>query len=210
MKGWRMTQSNDMIERWRVNARLAIHARGGIQHFMPRGRVKIDRRGPLQRLSDQSTAETNARPVLSPYAAQHGQYEAGNNRSLVNRGGTPIARWRTAKMISDSQMAAIEHCWRIWAAIGRSSGLVMDFNRVKAQGNSDGWSEQQALDDMRRIKGYFPEKWWNIFENVCRFDEPAGSAGSKLCNNRDEHVAAARTVVQFVADVIAMNERLSY
>jgi hypothetical protein len=176
---------------------------------MGKARVKLDRRGPLQRFSDTQAAQDSQRATVNPHAAAHGIYET-NTRAIVNRGGTPVARWRAAKLITESQMAAIEHCWNIWACIGRSGGLVMDLNRVQSRGTGDGWAEQQALDDMRRIKGYFPEKWWNIFENVCRFDEPAGSAGSKLCNNRDEHVAAARTTVQFVADVIATNERLSY
>lgn len=70
--------------------------------------------------------------------------------------------------------------------------------------------EHQALSDLARIKGYFPAKYWCVFENVCRFDEPAGVAGSKLATNKDEHVAAARMTVKFVASVIAQNERLSY
>jgi hypothetical protein len=42
-----------------------------------------------------------------------------------------------------------------------------------------------------------------------RFDEPAGFAGSSLTDCKNDQVASARVVVQFVADIIAMKERLA-
>jgi len=86
--------------------------------------------------------------------------------------------------------------------------LVMDLARIPGAGQGNGWAEQEALDDLKRIKGYVPAKWWNVFESVCRFDETAGFAGSALTDCRNDQVAAARTTVQFVADIIAMKERL--
>ena len=130
-------------------------------------------------------------------------------KTLVNRGGTPVARWKAAKLLSDTQIAALDHCERLWAQLNGKS-LVMDFEREPGSGTGQGWSEQEALDDLKRIKGYFPAKWWSVFENVCRFDEPAGFAGSSLTDVRNDQVAAARTTVQFVADVIAMKEPLTY
>lgn len=128
-------------------------------------------------------------------------------KTLVNRGGTPVARWKAAKLLSDSQIAAIDHCERLWERVG-SKSLVMDFSKVSGGNSGNGWSQQEALDDLRRIKSYVPAKWYDVFENVCRFDEAAGFAGSVLTDCRNEQVAAARTTVQFVADIIAMKERL--
>lgn len=129
--------------------------------------------------------------------------------TLINRGGTPVARWKAAKLLSDSQVAAIDHCEALWAQLG-GKGLVMDLARIPGAGQGNGWAEQEALDDLKRIKGYVPAKYWSVFENVCRFDETAGFAGSALTNCRNDQVAAARFTVQFVADIIAMNERLTF
>lgn len=128
-------------------------------------------------------------------------------KTLVNRGGTPIARWRAANLLSYSQIAAIEHCERLWERLP-GKGLVMDIGKVPGAGAGDGWAEQEALDDLRRIKGHVPARYWDVFENVCRFDEPAGFAGSALTDCRNDQVATARVTVQFVADIIAMKERL--
>lgn len=129
-------------------------------------------------------------------------------QTLVNRGGTPVARWKAAGLLSDSQQAAITHCETLWERIG-GKGLVMDLARIPGAGQGNGWAEQEALDDLKRIKGYFPAKYWSVFENVCRFDETAGFAGSSLTDCRNDQVASARVVVQFVADIIAMKERLT-
>ncbi len=128
--------------------------------------------------------------------------------TLINRGGTPVARWKAAKLLSDSQVAAIDHCETLWARLC-GKALVMDLARIPGAGQGNGWAEQEALDDLKRIKAYIPAKYWSVFENVCRFDETAGFAGSALTDCRNDQVATARVTVQFVADIIAMKERLS-
>ena len=68
-----------------------------------------------------------------------------------------------------------------------------------------------SSDEIKRISGSFPGHYWDVFQNVCRFDEPAGVAGSKLQSTR-KHSAetTARTIVCLVADMIAMRERLTF
>jgi len=127
--------------------------------------------------------------------------------TLINRGGTPVARWKAAKLLSDSQIAAIEHCETLWSRLS-GKALVMDLTRIPGAGQGNGWAEQEALDDLKRIKSYIPAKYWAVFENVCRFDETAGFAGSALTDCRNDQVATARVTVQFVADIISMKERL--
>lgn len=186
----------------------------------------IDKRGPLQRVLDRErgpvieigaeAAYQDTAPLVNQFAERHGDYEhdskyGDQRKRLINRGGTPIARWRSAGHLSDGQNAAIDHCIGLWCAIERSGKLVANLDRTVFGCPGDGHSaEIEARDDLQRIKGYFPPKYWSIFESVCRFDEPAGFAGSRLCTVKDEQVATARTVVQFVADVISMKERLSY
>jgi hypothetical protein len=128
-------------------------------------------------------------------------------KTLVNRGGTPVARWKAAALLSESQIAAIDHCERLWDRLP-GKGLVADLTKAPGAGAGDGWVEQEALDDLRRIKGYVPARYWSVFENVCRFDEGAGFAGSAMTSVRSDQVTAARLTVMFVADIIAMNERL--
>jgi len=175
-----------------------------------RTKLKIDTRGPLQKLADAQVANDASQPLVNEYAAQHGDYDR-NLRVVINRGGTPVARWRTARLLSDSQNAAIDHCIALWDAISTSGGLVANLDRTVFGSPGEGnMREIEARDDLHRIKGYFPAKYWNVWENVCRFDEPAGYAGSRLTECKNDATAAARIVVQFVADVISMKERLSY
>ena len=145
---------------------------------------------------------------VNPYARQHGDYVREGNKASINRGGTPVARWRAAHLLSETQIAAIEYCWKLWDRAGRQNGLVMDLLRVVGQQPSSGWAQQDALDQLARMKGYVPEPYFDIFENVCRFDEPAGVAGSKISTNTRSAQEAARICVCFVADTIAMKERL--
>lgn len=185
-----------------------------------RPKLKIDTRGPLQRAVDSERGAVVDRdgvaeyqdtaPLVNDYAAQHGQYDR-NLRVVINRGGTPVARWQTAGLLSVSQNAAIAHCIALWDAIGTSGGLVANLDRTVFGSPGEGsMREIEARDNLHRIKGYVPDKYYDVFENVCRFDEPAGYAGSRLTECQNDAVATARTVVQFVADVISMKERLSY
>lgn len=171
-------------------------------------RVKKKHVGRLQRIIDAEAMQAARADAINPFAAQHGDYER-LGVMMVNRGGTPVARWKAASLLSESQLAAIAHCERLWGMLN-GKALVMDLMRIPGQPSGNGWAEQEALDDLARMKGYIPAKYWSVFESVCRFDEPAGYAGSRIATHKDEQAIAARLIVQFVADTIAMKERLSY
>lgn len=187
----------------------------------PKASTKIKRtpKSPAQRLAEAVAAKAEAigAPAIQVAKGMHAIVDVPlrdggrvvTTQTLINRGGTPVARWKTAKLLSDSQVAAIDHCETLWSRLG-GKGLVMDLARIPGAGQGNDWAEQEALDDLKRIKGYVPAKYWSVFENVCRFDETAGFAGSALTDCRNDQVAAARVPVQFVADIIAMNERLSF
>ncbi len=183
---------------------------------MARGkRARIEQpRSRLQRIIEREAMETQAAPLVNDFAFSHGDYgQLGKlndaRHALINRGGTPVARWTHAKLLSDSQQAAIAHCVRLWSMInGRSLVAVLD--KIPGSNHGDGYNEQYALSELASMKAYIPSKYWGVFESVCRFDEPAGYAGSRLTDCTNDQTATARVVVQFVADIIAMNERLSY
>jgi hypothetical protein len=172
--------------------------------------------GPLQRLLDREAAAAAKAPLVGEHAARHGDYapaaETGEmRRAMLNRGGTAIDRWRRDGLLSDSQQAAILHCQRLWRQIGSSGRLVSRLDRTVFGAPGEGnLAEIEARDDLHRIKSGFPAPYWDLFENVCRFDEPAGPAGLRLASDSRSAAGAARIVVVMVADTIYLRERLSY
>lgn len=172
--------------------------------------AKQDKRSPLQRILDREAAEAEAPVSVNEFAEQHGDYSK-NLRFIVNRGGTAIERWKRDGNLSDSQEAGILHCQSLWNKLG-SQGVVVDFNKeVRGSGTIPGClSQPEAFAEIARISDGFPRPYWDVFENVCRHDLPAGVAGSRLANTKRSAETAARMIVCFVADLISMRERLSY
>jgi len=148
-------------------------------------------------------AANEVEPIIPQIALDNGDYAKEGNRTLRNRGGTPIARWRGESRLSPTQTLAIDYCIRLWERAGRQA-LTMDMGKIVGLPPSSGWSQQEALDELAHFKRAIPAHYWSVYENVCRFDEPAGVAGSKLATNSRSAVDAAFTCVCFVADLIAM------
>ena len=175
-----------------------------------------DQRGPLQRIMDREAleAEQSALDIITPEQRAKGGYEGG--KRLVNRGGTPVMRWVKAGKLSDSQITAIEHCQRLWRITGTDQRVTSLYG--EAFGGTGGTESESTIqryldakEDLARIKGYFTglDKWWGVFENVCRFDEPAGVAGSRLGVVGKEAMHRALTTVCFVSDIIATRENMT-
>ncbi len=129
----------------------------------------------------------------------------------VNRGGTPIARWIAEDKLSDNQQRAIAHCLYLWRMTERPQRVTASYGeRIPGSGDSEfrAANEIEAREDLHRIKGYIPNTWWDVFENVVRFDEPAGVAGGKLGYGSRTASERAHTVVAFVSDIVFERERL--
>lgn len=167
-------------------------------------------KGPMQQALDRAMLEEATAPLVNRFAANHGDYDR-NLRFVANRGGTAIDRWKRDGNLSDSQQAGILHCQSLWAKM-RMPRVVVDFEREVRGGDNEGWTHRQldALDELHRISSEFPHDYWNVFENVCRHDLPAGVAGSRLANTKRSAETAARLIVALIADLISMRERLSY
>ncbi|API59533.1 hypothetical protein BSL82_09590 [Tardibacter chloracetimidivorans] len=156
---------------------------------------------------------------VNEFARAHGMYEpstvvdltgelGGRRNSMVkvmlNRGGTAIERWMNESpnmLFAEPQKAAVRYCQTLWL---RADGLVAlqpGTDRIDAP---LGWSQQEALSELSTFKRRIPAKYWDVFENVCRFDQEAGTAGSSLSTNKRSAVDAAKTCVAMVASLIAM------
>lgn len=136
-------------------------------------------------------------------------------RVHINRGGTPIMRWAKAGSLSDSQMRAIDYCTRLWRLTGLTQRVTGSYGERMPASSSDleerAVSTIEAREDLYRVIDYFPgplRLYWGVFENVCRHDMPAGIVGAELGHGERTGDVRAHQIVCFVADFIAMKERL--
>lgn len=168
-------------------------------------------------------ARDKSQPVVPIEAMANGDYKPEfvvnhetNTKAyvLVNRGGTPLCRWRAGGQLSITQDAAIKLCEYLWRTISRPLKLTADYGeRIPGNGNTETRSnaEIDARADMKRIEGYFPgplKAYFAVFENICRYDMPAGVAGSTLSRSSRTADARAHQVVCLVSDIIAQKEGL--
>ena len=125
---------------------------------------------------------------------------------------TPVERWQRDGRLSDSQLTAIALMRRLWAIAGLRQKTTATYGERLAISVNNEWlanTEIDARKDLHRIQDYIPRTYWDVFEQVCRHDEPAGVAGSRLGFGERSAKDRAHTIVCFVADVICMHERLA-
>jgi len=163
-------------------------------------------------------------PLVNQFVAQHGIYAEGTVvdldgslggkrmsmfKVMLNRGGTAVDRWIAndrAGLFEEPQQMAIRYCRNLWhKADGGLSAIDPAADKVDAP---LGWAQSEALAELDSIKRGIPRAYWDVFENVCRFDEEAGVAGSKLASNARSAIDAAKTTVAFAASLIAMRNGL--
>lgn len=128
---------------------------------------------------------------------------------LINRGGTAIDRWIAhdkAGLFGEPQQNAIRYCQNLWVrAAGQIAAIDPGADRIDAP---LGWSQQEAFAELAWLERRMPSVYWSVFENVCRWDEEAGVAGSRLASNSRSAIDAAKTAVAFSASLVAMWRRL--
>ncbi|WP_198354410.1 hypothetical protein [Sphingomonas sp. MA1305] len=104
---------------------------------------------------------------------------------LVNRGGTAVEQWfgrDPAGLFDEPQQRAIRHTQALWSRADCQLRAV-DHSRDVVDNQVEGMSQQEALDELKWLKDRMPRPYWDVFESVCRFDEEAGVAGSRLASN---------------------------
>lgn len=135
-------------------------------------------------------------PLVTPEAAANGNYQEGwteidgqRARVVINRGGSTIQRWLNSPpdaILDDSERAAIRYCQRLWARLDYHAPAM-----VYVDNGSDGMAEHEALAELAALKIRLPPRYWDLFENICRFEQPAVGRQSKVA-------------VAFVAGMIAL------
>lgn len=128
---------------------------------------------------------------------------------IINRGGTAVERWINNDrqgLFGESEQRAIRYCQNLWE---RAEGNMraVDPSADFVDGPL-GWAQQEAMVELKKIEERVPRPYWSCFENVVRFDEEAGTAGSSLANNNRSAIDAAKTTVAFTASLVAMWRRL--
>lgn len=117
-----------------------------------------------------------------------------------------VDRWLANGLLDDRQMVAINHCVNLWLAAG-SQSLTQDLNRVIGLPGGMGTAQSEALAQLQEYKDRIPSQYWSVFENVVRFDEPGGTAGSRFAKDTGRASAAALLCVKYTADLICMWNR---
>jgi hypothetical protein len=177
------------------------------------------------RLALAGTVQDNTEPRATPnvFTTQHGDYQdrfvmhaetATRAKALVNRGGDPVSRWEAAGKLEPHQMLAITLLRGLWDQVGIKQRVTANYGERIGGGDAEHAITRQieARDRLHRIRDYFPAplgSYFDVFENVVRHDWPAGVAGAGLGRSEKTAQARALTIVQFVADFIAMKELLT-
>ena len=174
-----------------------------------------EQRGRDANLKSGRKLNAQAEPLVNEFAARHGDYardgRSGRSAIMRNRGGTSVDRWEAKGLLSETQLAAIAHMQRLWQIVDAGPRLAMNWEQSIFGCSGDGnLAEIQAREDLQRIRSGFPSAYWDVFENVVRFDEPAGIAGSRLASVSRSAAEGARLVVCLIADTIYLRERLTY
>lgn len=125
---------------------------------------------------------------------------------------SPVERWKRDGRLSDSQIAAIALCERLWAVSGLRQKLTATYGERLPMSVNNEWlavHEIQARRDLERIEGHCIPWQWEIWENTVRWGEPSGTVGASLGFNGSKAArAAVLMVIWTVADIIAKEERL--
>ena len=157
-----------------------------------------------------ATNPRTKRQAANDELASKGDVESVNGVD-INHGGSPLQRWKANKQISQTQELAIEHMLMLWELAGVKGAPVTAAygERIPGNGKPDPeWLTARILDaqdDLERIEGYFSgvlNKWWRVFENCVRYDEPAGRSGSRIMgwSNRAATNSALVTCLLYTSD----------
>lgn len=183
-------------------------------------KTKVDTRGPYQRMIDREKVanDQSELSVITPEQLAKGSYRPSDEKGVGRRyqnNHDPVQRWKAGRKLTQPQVVVIDKCRALWSITENKAiqKVTATYGERMATGGSNELgiiALHDAEVDLKRITGYFKglETWWNIFENVVRFGEPAGVAGSQMGAGGKTAQARAHIIVCFVADIIAMKERL--
>jgi hypothetical protein len=165
-------------------------------------------------------------PLVNAYAAAHGDYaettipitageiegERGNIRVLRNRGGTAVDRWINAANLEPSQIRAIELYVSAWSKVYSHPRVVMGWGERIAFSRGGDEARVATLIDAQELLKFLDERifqmaphyYFDVWQNIVLFDQPAGITGGGNRNSAER----AKTICLFIADMIATILRL--
>lgn len=153
--------------------------------------------------------------IIPIEAAQHGEYvdefihhhETGTKtRTKRNKVSGTLDKWIEEGGIGfdGGAVTFIRDCQAKWEIIGNPPVTAKYGERIKG-GTGDGLTAHVAKQDIEYYQSLLnAPPYWAVFENVVRWNQPAGIAGSDLASNPASRIASAKTVVGMVASVLAM------
>lgn len=122
----------------------------------------------------------------------------------INRECNVLERWMDegGDGFGPGACQAIRDCQFFWS---RLSGprLIANYGERIPSGRCDGVGQSEALSELAHYSKGIPQPYWEVFENVCRFGEPAGVAGSRYAKNKPQQIQSAKVITGFVASLIA-------
>lgn len=170
-------------------------------------RARRDERGPLQRAVDAEklAKQQSILDVITPEQAAKGEYApvTGVGRRYFH--STTLDKWFREGGVGFDHGAqlAVEWCQRRWEARGYIGKLSANYSPTVGAGESDVTRDVELRDELAVVQSWFPDAYWNVFENVCRHGLPAGVAGSDMAKNPAQAIASAKAIVGMVASFIA-------
>lgn len=101
----------------------------------------------------------------------------------------------------------IADCRYFWAKIGEPR-VTSNYGEKTSPSTGSNITSAEARDEIRHMSKGIPPAYWAVFENVVRFEEPAGVVGSRFYKTSGQAIASAKVITGFVASLIAT--RLGY
>lgn len=130
--------------------------------------------------------------------------ESGARATVHRNNSNALERWIKEGGIGFEKGAVdvIRACQFYWSRL-KGPKLCASYGERLPRGVSDGVGEMEALDELRHLSRNIPVPYWRTFEMVCRFNEPAGYAGSSFASNSPQQIQSTKVIVGMVASFIA-------
>lgn len=188
--------------------------------WLQRADVRLGKAEGEVRKRKAKTIAAEERASVNPFTASHGHYrettvvdlsgalggKKGMATVLRNLYPNIADRWlaESGPGFEEPQRRALEHCRSLWVRAGTEGRLTANYGAtIMGSGRDDDWTQNEALAQLGVFKDRLPQHTWDCFENVVRWEEPAGVAGSRFASNTPQAIAHAKASVGFVLSMIA-------
>lgn len=107
----------------------------------------------------------------------------------------------------EDQAQAIMHCRTLWCAAGDVGRLVANLDRIGGgiAGRERGIDQAEALTQLALYRRQF--RWWDVFEDLVRFDVPATVAGEIFGVGNGARIERCKLTVAHIASAIAVQRK---